>query len=65
MIKLATENYCQNCEKFRPRAEVYYRSENEVNTAVYCKYLNRCKIAYEYGYNEGRKDEELAQEEIK
>lgn len=65
MIKLAIEDYCQNCEKFRPIAEVYYRSKNEVNTAVYCKFLNICNLAYEYGYNEGRKDEELAQEENK
>lgn len=64
MIKLATEDYCQNCENFTPRAEVHYRSENEVNTIVYCKFLGNCKLAYEYGYNEGRKDEEIAQRSL-
>lgn len=65
MIKLCVKDYCQNCEHFRPIAEIYYNSKDEVHTAVECKYSDRCELAYEYGYNEGRKDEEIAQEEIK
>lgn len=65
MIKLMIKEYCQNCEHFRPITEIYYNSGNEVHTAVDCKYSDGCEVAYKYGYNEGRKDEELAQEGIK
>lgn len=65
MIKLMIKEYCHNCENFKPITVMLYNSGDIVNTAVYCKYSDNCRIAYDYGYKEGRKDEELAQEEIK
>lgn len=65
MIKLEIGDYCHNCENFKPITDVFYNSGGTVHTSVYCKHSDGCKLAYEYGYNEGRKDEELAQEEIK
>lgn len=65
MIKLMIKEYCHNCKNFKPITDIFYNSGDTVHTALYCKYSDNCQIAYKYGYNEGRKDEELAQEGIK
>lgn len=61
MIKLDVEDYCQNCEDFKPTAntiKLYSKLQvQDIDTTVCCKYKDRCAgIARQIKEKEGGAD---------
>lgn len=47
MINLCVESYCQNCPYFEPVTEkVINHYLGVVDTAVYCKDMNKCDVIH-------------------
>jgi hypothetical protein len=57
MIRLQVEDYCQNCEEFKPETQVmsrgYVGMNSKVDTTIQCSNAKKCERLCEYLKKEG------------
>jgi len=57
MIRLQVEDYCQNCEEFKPETQVmsrgYVGTGCKVDTTIRCRDAQKCERLCEYLKKEG------------